>query len=97
MDQQHLSSHQNNSWWLRLTAPPGTETYATFPDRAQRDRLRKAGLISGVAPFCFFAPFLLAGQASDPSTRIAIAVCMIAAIIALFLNRGGFQNQLRSY
>lgn len=89
--QKHSTDH-NHSWWLRLTAPPGTESYSTFPDRSQRDRLRKAGLISYVAPFIFFAPLLLSAQATDPSTSIAIVVCMIAALVALFLNRKGLQK-----
>lgn len=83
---------ENQSWWLRLTAPPGTEMYAMIPDRQQRDRLRKAGLISGIIPFVFFAPLLLSGQANDPGTLIAIIVSMITAIVALFLNRARFQT-----
>lgn len=91
MNTQHLMP-ENQSWWLRLTAPRGTETYAMIPDRQQRDRLRKAGLISGIIPFVFFAPLLLSGQANDPGTLIAIIVSMITAIVALVLNRAGFQT-----
>ncbi|GLV53426.1 hypothetical protein KDH_02800 [Dictyobacter sp. S3.2.2.5] len=87
-----LSFPENTSWWLRLTAPPGTQSYDIIPDRKARDRLRKAGLISGVAPFVFFAPLLLAGQAADPSTLTAIGVCMAASVVALVFNRLGQQT-----
>jgi hypothetical protein len=92
MNNQPLSPPKNRAWWLQLTAPPGTDQYALAPNRVERDRLRKAGLISGIAPFVFFAPLLLSAQIKSPAASFAIIICIIAAIVALCFNRAGWQK-----
>src|SRR5690242_719735 len=66
------------NWWLRLTAPPGAVQYDMAPSPEARDRLRRAGLTSAVAPFVALAPFLLSAQASvDPITAAAIGLLLV--------------------
>ena len=79
------------SRWLRLTAPAGTDTYYAAPTHEQRERLRRAGLTSAVAPFVFIAPLLLLQQAGDPGTTAAILALMLVAPFSLVLNRLGHQ------
>jgi hypothetical protein len=88
-----MMKEHHPSWWLQLTAPPQTQDYATASSYSERDRLRKAGLISGIAPVIFFAPLLLMGQATvDPITITSILACMVTAILVLILNRQGKQT-----
>lgn len=90
--QDQVSYTENSSWWLKLTAPKGAQNYTEAENKKERDRLRKAGLISGVAPFIFFSPLLLSGQANDSGTITAIAICMLASVLAIVLNRLGKQT-----
>ena len=77
--------------WLRLTAPAGATAYYSAPTLTDRERLRRAGLTSAVAPFVFIAPLLLVQQAGDPGTTAAIVALMLVAPVALVLNRLGNQ------
>ena len=79
-------------WWLRLTAPPHAGNYATAPNYADRQRLRRAGLISAIAPFVAIMPLLLLQQAGvDTLTLGAVVANVGIAAIALMLNRAGLQ------
>lgn len=80
------------SWWLRLTAPPGTANYDQAGDRAQREYLRRAGLTSVISPFIFVAPLLLLQQVADFSQIIATAALMFLVVLALIFNR--FEKQV---
>lgn len=79
------------SWWLHLTAPDGADTYYAAPTHEERERLRRAGLTSAVAPFVFIAPLLLLQQAGDPGTTAAIVALMLVSPLSLVLNRRGYQ------
>ncbi|GHO63523.1 hypothetical protein KSC_024150 [Ktedonobacter sp. SOSP1-52] len=85
-------TNARGGWWIRLTAPPGTANYDQAPTYQERDRLRRAGLTSIVAPAVFIAPVLLVQQISDPGTMGAIISLMIVSLFALFLNRVGRQQ-----
>jgi hypothetical protein len=78
-------------WWLRLTAPAGAEFYERAATRQERDRLRRAGLTSYIAPFVFVSPLLLIQQATDTRIIIGILGLMCASLVALVLNRRGHQ------
>src|SRR5947209_2072973 len=79
------------SWWFRWTAPRGVLNYAVAPTHRERERLRRAGLTSIIAPFVFFAPLLLLQQANEKTIGISILL-MLMTIIALFFNKGGKQE-----
>ncbi len=78
--------------WLRLTAPAGARNYENAPSRSQRERLRRAGLTSYMAPVVFFAPLLLLQQASNLATLVSIVTMMVIACIAVIFNRLGKQT-----
>ncbi len=78
--------------WLRFTAPAEARNYENVPSRSQRERLRRAGLTSYMAPFVFLAPLLLLQQASDPATLTSIITLMAISCIALIFNRFGLQT-----
>lgn len=80
-------------WWLSLTAPPGALQYEAAATSAERERLRRAGLTSFVAPFMAIAPVLLLGQASvDTITLVGILAFVAIIIGVLILNRLGQQT-----
>ncbi len=81
------------AWWFRLTAPPGALTYSDAPTHQERERLRRAGLASIVAPMLSLSTLLLVQQASDPGTLVALVLCVTCPLLALVLfNRRGQQR-----
>lgn len=79
-------------WWLSISAPPGTLSYELAATKEDQERLRKAGLLSAIAPFVFIAPLLLLQQVQEVSTLVAIIILMIMATTALLFNRLGKQR-----
>lgn len=77
-------------WWMLLTAPAGARWYSEAPTHQERERLRRAGLASIVAPILSLSTLLLVQQASDPGTLLAMVLCVLCPLLALMVfNRRG--------
>jgi hypothetical protein len=75
--------------WLKLTTPKQAQWYSVAPTHHLREQLRRANMISVLAPFCVLFPPLLLFQQVQNHRFLLLSLCCaaLAAGCALVFNR----------